>query len=47
VEAAADAVGEVERDWKRHSRAARSLAEEHLDSDKVLAQLIERLASSG
>jgi hypothetical protein len=47
VDEAAGAVEEVERDWERHARAARSLAEEHLDSDKVLARLIERLGSVG
>jgi hypothetical protein len=29
---------------ERHARAARALAEEHFDSDKVLARLLERLA---
>jgi hypothetical protein len=45
VEAAVGAVEEVERDRERHALAARSLAEEHLDSDKVLGRLIERLGS--
>jgi hypothetical protein len=43
VEAAAAAIDEVERDWERHSRAARALAAEHLDSDRVLARLIDGL----
>jgi hypothetical protein len=47
LDEAVGAVEEVERDWERHSRAARSLAEERLDSDKVLARLIERLGTSG
>jgi hypothetical protein len=43
VEEAAAAINEVERDWQRQSRAARALAAEHLDSDRVLARLIDRL----
>jgi hypothetical protein len=40
----AEAVGEVESDLARHSRAARELAEEHLDAARVLPRLLERLA---
>ena len=39
-----DAVAGVERieaDWERHARAARELAEVYLDSDRVLARLLE------
>jgi hypothetical protein len=43
---AAAAVAEVEADLPRHSRAARELAEEHLDSRRVLSRLLERLAVS-
>jgi hypothetical protein len=44
---AAAAVKEVISDPVRHGRAARSRAEAHLDSRKVLAQLLERLAVPG
>lgn len=47
VDGAAAAVEEVERDWERHARAARSLAEEHLASDRVLTSLLESLGASG
>jgi len=45
VEEAAAMVEEVEADPARHGRAARRLAEEHLDSRKVLPRLLERLNS--
>jgi hypothetical protein len=38
------AVQELERDYERHRAAARELAIEHLDSDRVLHSLLERLA---
>ncbi len=44
VEQAAAAVAEIEADPVRHARAARELAEEHLDAAKVLPRLLERLA---
>jgi hypothetical protein len=44
VEEAAAAVAEIEADYRRHAAAARALAEEHLDSRKVLPRLLERLA---
>jgi hypothetical protein len=37
------AVEEIERDYDRHSKAARALAQEHFDSDRVLARLVERV----
>jgi hypothetical protein len=43
-EEAAAAVVEVEADYGRHSRAARELAEERFDSDRVLAELLETAA---
>lgn len=46
VDEAAAAVAEVEADPGRHGRAARQLAEEHLDSRKVLPRLLERLAAA-
>jgi hypothetical protein len=42
---AGDAVAEVRADIDRHRRAARELAEEHLDSRKVLSRLLESLAA--
>jgi hypothetical protein len=41
---AAAAIARVEGDYEAHARAARALAEEHLDSDAVLARLLERVA---
>lgn len=43
LEEAAAGVEAIERDYERHSRAARALAEEHFDARKVLARLLERL----
>jgi hypothetical protein len=40
---AADAVARVTRDRARHARAARALAEEHLDARRVLPRLIDEL----
>ena len=37
------AVAELERDYERHQRAAREIAIEHLDSDRVLGSLLGRL----
>jgi hypothetical protein len=39
------AVEEINRDYPRHSRAARALAEEHFDSDKVLTRLLDSVVS--
>jgi hypothetical protein len=38
------AIEELDRDYKRHRVAARELAEEHLESDRVLGSLLERLS---
>jgi hypothetical protein len=46
VEEASAAVAAVEADCERHARAARELAEEHLDARKVLPRLLERLGRS-
>jgi glycosyltransferase involved in cell wall biosynthesis len=43
IEGAAAAVDEVHRNYEFHSRAARALAEQYFDSDRVLGDLIERL----
>jgi hypothetical protein len=42
---AAAAFEEIERDYDRHAAAARALAVEQLDSDRVLGELLERLAA--
>ena len=42
-----EAVGEVEGNLERHSRAARALAEEHLDARKVLPRLLDQLSGHG
>jgi hypothetical protein len=41
------AVEELQRDYARHAGAARALAEEWLDSDKVLARLLEKVSAAG
>jgi hypothetical protein len=38
------AIDELGRDYQRHARAARSLAEEQFDSDRVLERFVQRLA---
>jgi len=44
LEEAAAGVEEIERNYERHSTAARALAEEHFDARIVLGRLLERLA---
>lgn len=46
IEEAANAIHEVETDYERHAKAAREIAEEYFDSDKVLTQMIDTAASS-
>jgi hypothetical protein len=41
VAEAVDAANQVASDYAVHSRAARALAEEFFDSDKVLSELLE------
>jgi hypothetical protein len=43
LEEACSGVEELSRDYTRHARAARALAQEHFDSDKVLRQLLNKL----
>jgi hypothetical protein len=43
AEEAAAALEEVERDWPRHARRAREIAEEHLDAERALRGLLARL----
>ena len=42
---AAAAIDRVERDYALHVEAARSVAEEHFDSDRVLGRLLEAVAA--
>jgi hypothetical protein len=43
AEDAAAAIEELHRDYERHRAAARELAATHLDSDRILGALVERL----
>ena len=43
VNEAAEGVGRIARDYTDHAQAARRIAEEHFDSDKVLTRLLLRL----
>ena len=47
LEQAVAAVTEVDREWARHSRAARALAEEFLDARRCLPAMLEASASPG
>jgi hypothetical protein len=40
LDEAARAIREVERDYDRHAGAARAIAEQHFDSDEILARLV-------
>jgi hypothetical protein len=42
LEEAACALSTIERDYERHSRLARALAEEHFDARKVVGSVLER-----
>ena len=46
VDEAAAGIDRIASDWKRHARAARELAEEWFDSDRVLDRLIDEVASA-
>lgn len=46
VEEAVAAIKEVEANYARHSKAARAIADEYFDSDKVLNRLVEEALSS-
>jgi hypothetical protein len=46
LEEAAAGIREVEANYARHSKAARALAEEYFDSDKVLTHLVEEAMNS-
>ena len=43
VEEAAAAIDEIEGDYDAHSRAAREIAEEHLEATKVLGRMLNEL----
>lgn len=45
-EEAVTAIREVEADYRRHSKAARAIAEDHFDSAKVLTRLIDEALNS-
>ena len=45
LDEAADAVAAVRADYAAHARAARRIAEEHLDSDRVLSTLLREVES--
>jgi hypothetical protein len=45
LEEAAEGVARVRADYARHARAARRIAEEHLDSERVLPRLLAELAA--
>lgn len=47
LEEAAAGVEEIAGDYERHARAARAIAEDHFDSDKVLRRLLDRLGIDG
>jgi hypothetical protein len=40
------AIEALQRDYVRHARAARAVAEEHFDSDRVLARLLNRIGAT-
>jgi hypothetical protein len=42
LDEAVECLAEIERDYARHCRAARSIAETHFDSDRVLGSLLAR-----
>jgi hypothetical protein len=46
VDEAAAGVEEINGNYARHCKAAREIAEEYFDSDKVLTQLLDRLGVS-
>jgi hypothetical protein len=46
LDEAADAVEQVERDYRRHAEAARRVAVEHFGAERVVARLVEKLGLS-
>ena len=47
LEQASAAIETVERDYKRHAAAARELAADAFDSDKVLTRMLDDIYSAG
>ena len=43
LEEAIEGAAQIERNYDEHSRAARALAEEYFDSDKVLGRFVEEV----
>jgi hypothetical protein len=43
IDEAAAALNAIDSDYTTHSRAARQIAEQHFDSRKVLAELLENI----
>jgi hypothetical protein len=43
LEEARAGVAEIAREYQKHSRAARAIAEEYFNSDKVLTELVAKL----
>ena len=43
---AVDALNEISRDYRKHARAARALAQEHFDSSIILGRLLERVGAT-
>jgi hypothetical protein len=41
LDEAVDAIREVERDWERHAKAARAIAEECFDTRRLVSRLID------
>jgi prefoldin subunit 5 len=41
LEEATDAIREAETNYNQHAKAARAIAEEYFDSDKILTRLVE------
>jgi hypothetical protein len=46
TQGAADAVKRIDAEYEEHRAAARALAEEHFDSDRVLTRLLDRLGAA-
>lgn len=47
MDEAVEGVDRIRRDYDRHSRAARGIAQEHFDSDKVLRRLLSKIGVAG
>ena len=46
IDTALAGIAAINRDYARHRRAARALAEEHFDSDKVLPRLLQQIGAA-